>query len=88
MGYRTLSDAELDSLGQECEQRVMQLRVQGIPVGGEGEHFIMSMLEVMLSSTQFKIAKEIHFLWLRDQLDMAEERIREAKTRAILGVNQ
>lgn len=86
MGFRKLSDAELNSLGQECEQRLGALQAAGVQINGLGEHFIMSMLEVLLGPGAYKQAQELHLEWMKGQLDTIEELHREARARHILGI--
>lgn len=77
--HRELSDSELFDLSQECDRRVNTLIAEGIILQGLDQHYVNMMLEQLLGERGLDMAREKHLLWVKEQLDLAEPKIRQAK---------
>jgi hypothetical protein len=66
-----------EALEARCTERMQALAQQGAGVGGVGTRLIIEMLSQLLSPSAEAKAKERWLLWLDEQLDMAEEAVRQ-----------
>lgn len=77
--WRDLSDEDLAALGKEIDGRVQSLAQRGVNIQGLGEHYIITLLEEMLSPASLNRAKEKHYVWTKERLDEVEPQIRQAQ---------
>ena len=83
--WRELSDEQLAELETECKARIDALNAQGVGVDFSA-HYIRVMLEQLLGERGVARAREIHFLFVCDQLNLAEPQVRELRAREVLGL--
>lgn len=75
---------ERNALETRCVKRMQSLAQHGAGVGGVGTRLIIELLTELLSPSKEAAAKERWLLWLDEQLDMAEEALRERQAASSL----